>query len=58
MIITIDTSKEFTQKRYAELKNVSLQVVKNWVNRKKVSTRTIKELNNMTLIIDDNILSE
>jgi hypothetical protein len=45
MIIKIDTEKWATPSQYAELKKVSIQVVQNWMARKKVEVWFIAELN-------------
>ena len=45
MIVKIDTAKWTTPSKYAELKNVSIQVVFNWMKRGKVEVWEIKELN-------------
>lgn len=44
MKITIDTSVWTTPAMYAKEKNVSRQVVKNWMLRGKVEVKEIKEL--------------
>lgn len=45
MIIKIDTEKWATPSQYAELKKVTIQVVQNWMARKKVEVWFIVELN-------------
>lgn len=45
MIIKIDTSKWVTPTQYAKLKDVSIQVVQNWMTRNKVDVWVIPELN-------------
>lgn len=45
MIIKIDTDIWVTPVRYAALKEVSIQVVQNWMARKKVEVWFIEELN-------------
>jgi hypothetical protein len=50
-IVVIDTTREFTQKQYAERKQVSESVVRNWVSRGKVKTHAIPHLG-ITLVVD------
>lgn len=45
MKITIDTNIWVTPVRYAALKEVSIQVVQNWMKRGKVEVWFIEELN-------------
>lgn len=45
MIIKIDTNIWVTPTRYAYLKEVSIQVVQNWMKRGKVEVWFIEELN-------------
>lgn len=44
-IIKIDTSKWVTPTQYAKLKDVSIQVVQNWMARNKIEVWKIPELN-------------
>ncbi|MES2731126.1 MAG: hypothetical protein V4714_05235 [Bacteroidota bacterium] len=50
-IVVIDFSREFTQKEYAKRQSVSQSVVRNWVNRGKVKTHYIPELD-LTLVVE------
>ena len=45
MIYKIDTNIWATPTQYAALHKVSIQVVQNWMNRKKVEVWVIEELN-------------
>lgn len=45
MIIKIDTNTWATPTQYAALKGVTIQVVQNWMARKKVEVWFIEELN-------------
>lgn len=45
MIIKIDTNIWATPTQYATLHKVSIQVVQNWIARKKVEVWFIEELN-------------
>lgn len=44
MLIKIDTDIWATPTRYAALKGVKIQVVQNWMDRKKVEVWFIEEL--------------
>ena len=52
MKVVIDTNKWTTQWQYAKMKKVSRQVVKNWINRKRVETKYIEELDLMLIKVN------
>lgn len=55
MKIVIDTDKWTTQWQYAKVKKVSRQVVKNWINRKRVETKYIEELDLLLIKVNSEL---
>ncbi len=55
MKVVIDTNKWTTQWQYAKMKKVSRQVVKNWINRKRVETKYIEELDLMLIKVNSEL---
>jgi len=50
MVVKIDTDKWATMWQYTKQKNISRQVLSNWIRRGKVKTRYIESLD-LTLIL-------